>query len=496
MASFVLAIDQGTTNTKALALDPDGRIAARHSVPTPIAYPRPGWVEQSGDEIWRATTAAVDGCLAALPEPATIAAIGVSNQRETVLLWRRSTGETIGPCVTWQCRRSSDRIDALRTPAIEEMVQSKTGLSLDPLFPAAKIGWLLDAYPEARALVDRGDLCAGTIDTWLLFNLTGGEVHATDASNASRTQLFDIQQQDWSDELCALFGAPKSILPRVEDSNARFGAPRGVHRLIEGVPVHAMMGDSHAALFGHGIRSPGAVKATYGTGSSLMTLTETPIRSRSGLSTTVAWRRSKTVSYALEGNISVSAQAGAWIAELMGLPDVAALTELATKANGDDNVCFVPALAGLGAPHWKDRARAALTGMSLATSRADVARATLEAIALQIRDVFAAMERDLGVRLARLSADGGATQNDLLMQVQADILGRPVRRLKILELSAFGAGMLAGATSGLMDEVQIEAMLDGASDQIESRLDPAARQMKIGIWSAALEAVISGAETR
>jgi len=227
-----------------------------------------------------------------------------------------------------------------------------------------------------------------------------------------------------------------------------------------------------------------------------MTLTETPIRSRSGLSTTVAWRRSKTVSYALEGNISVSAQAAAWIAELMGLPDVAALTELATKANGDDNVCFVPALAGLGAPHWKDRARAALTGMSLATSRADVARATLEAIALQIRDVFTAMERDLGVRLARLSADGGATQNDLLMQVQADMLGRPVQRLKILELSAFGAGMLAGTTSGLMDEVQIEAMLDGASDQIEPRLDHAARQMKIGIWCAALEAAISGAEAR
>ena len=496
MASFVLAIDQGTTNTKALALDPDGRIVARHSVPTPIAYPRPGWVEQSGDEIWRATTAAVDGCLAALPEHTTIAAIGVSNQRETVLLWRRSTGETIGPCVTWQCRRSSDRIDALRTPAIEEMVQSKTGLGLDPLFPAAKIGWLLEGYPEARSLADRGDLCVGTIDSWLLFNLTGGGVHATDASNASRTQLFDIQRQAWSDELCAVFGAPKSILPHVEDSNARFGAARSVHRLIEGVPVHAMMGDSHAALFGHGMRSPGAVKATYGTGSSLMTLTETPIRSRSGLSTTVAWRRSKAVSYALEGNISVSAQAAAWIAELMGLPDVAALTELATKANGDDNVCFVPALAGLGAPHWKDRARAALTGMSLATSRAVVTRATLEAIALQIRDVFTAMERDLGVRLARLSADGGATQNDLLMQVQADMLGRPVQRLKILELSAFGAGMLAGTTSGLMDEVQIEAMLDGASDQIEPRLDPAARQMKIGIWCAALEAAISGAEAR
>jgi glycerol kinase len=496
MSAFVLAIDQGTTNTKALALDPDGRIVARHSVPTPITYPRPGWVEQSGDEIWRATTAAIDGCLSAVPEPATIAAIGVSNQRETVLLWRRSTGETIGPCVTWQCRRSSDRIDSLRTPAIEEAVESKTGLGLDPLFPAAKIGWLLDAYPHARSLSDRGDLCAGTIDSWLLFNLTSGAVHATDASNASRTQLFDIHQQDWSDELCALFGVPRSILPRVEDSNARFGAAKTVHRLIEGVAVHAMMGDSHAALFGHGIRSPGAVKATYGTGSSLMTLIETPIRSRSGLSTTVAWRRSKKVSYALEGNISVSAQAAAWMAELMGLPDVAALTELAAKAKGDLSVCFVPALAGLGAPYWKDRARAALTGMSLATSRADVARATLEAIALQIRDVFTAMERDLGAPLSRLSADGGAAQNDLLMQYQADLLGRPVQRIKVPELSAFGAGVLAGATSGLMDEAKVHAMVSGASDQIDSCLDATAREAKIGTWNTAVISVISGTETR
>jgi glycerol kinase len=493
MSAFALAIDQGTTNTKALALDPDGQIVARHSVPTPISYPRPGWVEQSGGEIWRATTEAIDGCLASLPAEATIAAVGVSNQRETVLLWRRSTGETIGPCVTWQCRRSSDRVDALRSPATEEEVASKTGLGLDPLFPAAKIGWLLDAYPEARSLADRSDLCAGTIDSWLLFNLTGRTTHATDASNASRTQLFDIRKQDWSDDLCALFGVPKSILPSVEDSGANFGAVRYARRSIDGAPVHAMMGDSHAALFGHGIRAPGAVKATYGTGSSLMTLTETPIRSRSGLSTTIAWRRSGKVAYALEGNISVSAQAAAWMAELMGLPDVAALTQLAEKASGDDAIVFVPALAGLGAPYWKDRARASLTGMSLATSRGDIARATIEAIALQIRDVFDAMERDLGAALAQLSVDGGATRNDLLMQFQADLLGRPVKRLKVPELSAFGAGALAGAGVGLMNEARIEASVADASDQIEPRLDRKTRDAKIGRWAAAVDSVISGA---
>ncbi|MBV8112504.1 MAG: glycerol kinase [Hyphomicrobiales bacterium] len=496
MTGFVLAIDQGTTNTKALALDEEGRIAARHSVPTPISYPRPGWVEQSGAEIWRATTNAVDGCLSALPEETAIAAVAVANQRESVLLWRRSTGEPIGPCVTWQCRRSSDRLDRIRTPEIEEAVASQTGLGLDPLFPAAKIGWLLDAYPDARALAEKGDLCAGTVDSWLLFNLTGGRVHATDASNASRTQLFDIHEQQWSVELCELFGLPVSILPAVVDSDASFGATRAIGRLPPGVQVRAMMGDSHAALFGHGIRVPGAVKATYGTGSSLMTLTETPVRSRSGLSTTVAWRRSGKIAYALEGNVSVSAQAAAWMAQLMGLPDVAALTELAATAAGGDNVCFVPALAGLGAPYWKDRARAALTGMSLATSRSDVARATLEAIALQICDVFMAMERDLGKRLARLSVDGGATQNDHLMRLQADLLSRPVQRLKILELSAFGVGLLAGAASGVMDEPKIEADLDGARDHIDPHLEPAVRDAKIAVWNAAVNSVIKSALSR
>lgn len=491
MSPHVLAIDQGTTNTKALALDADGRVVARHSVPTPIAYPRPGWVEQSGDSVWLATTEAVGGCLTALPEGATIGAIGISNQRETVLLWRRSTGETVGPCVTWQCRRSSDRIDALRTPAVEEMVAAKTGLGLDPLFPAAKIGWLLDAYPEARALADQGDLCAGTIDSWLLYKLTGGAVHATDAGNASRTQLFDIHRQEWSGEVAAVFGVPTSVLPAVMDSDACFGAAKAVHSALEGVPVHAMMGDSHAALFGHGIRTPGAVKATYGTGSSLMTLTGAPIRSRSGLSTTVAWRRSGTVAYALEGNISVSAQAAAWMAELMGLPDVSALTDLAAHAKGADAVAFVPALVGLGAPYWKPRARAALSGLSLATSRADVARAALEAIALQVCDVFTAMERDLGSALARLSVDGGPTRNGLLMQMQADLLSRPVQRLDMPELSAFGAGLLAGAAVGAMDEPSILAALNGAGNRVEPQLAPTARHKKLDAWKLAIDSVLA-----
>jgi glycerol kinase len=496
MSGFILALDQGTTNTKALAIDEQGRIAARHSVPTPVRYPKPGWVEQSGAEIWSATVQAIEGCLVAAPADGRLAAISVANQRESVLLWRRSTGETIGPCVTWQCRRSSDRIDAIRGPEVEATVVAKTGLGLDPLFPAAKIGWLLDAYPQARALAKAGDLCAGTVDSWLLFNLTGGKVHASDAGNASRTQLFDIHSQQWSADLCALFGVPVGVLPRVEDSDAAFGATVARGRLAADVPIRAMMGDSHAALFGHGVRRPGAVKATYGTGSSLMTLTDAPLRSRSGLSTTIAWRRAGQVAYALEGNISVSAQAAAWMAALMGLADVDALTALAATASGESEVCFVPALAGLGAPHWKDRARAALTGASLATTRADVARATLEAIACQIGDVFGAMERDLGAALATLSVDGGATRNDLLMQWQADLLGRPVRRVKIFELSAFGAGALAGLASGLFDEATIGARLSEAVDLIAPRLDESARTAKARVWAAAVRSVIDSAAAR
>jgi glycerol kinase len=491
--AYVLAIDQGTTNTKALALDESGGIAGKNSVATPIRYPKPGWVEQSGAEIWQATCEAIDGCLVALPADAAIAAVAVSNQRETVLLWRRSTGETIGPCVTWQCRRSADRIDAIRSPETEETVAAISGLGLDPLFPAAKIGWLLAAFPEASALADAGDLCAGTIDAWLLFKLTGGSVFATDASNASRTELFDIHAQQWSAELGKLFGVPLGILPHVEDSDAYFGRTAGIGRLAAGIPIRAMMGDSHAALFGHGVRRPGAVKATYGTGSSLMTLTDAPLRSRSGLSTTVAWRQSGRVDYALEGNISVSAQAAAWMAELMGLKDVETLTALAASASGSDETRFVPALAGLGAPHWKDRARAALSGMSLATSRADVARATLEAIVLQIRDVFVAMERDLGSPLGMLSVDGGATRNDLLMRWQADFLGRPVQRLEILELSAFGAGAMAGIASGLFDEAAIAARLAASTDVIAPHLDDEGRAAQVRAWDKAVRTVIDHA---
>ena len=295
MTSGVLAIDQGTTNTKALLIDAAGSIVARASVPMAVTHPKPGWAEQSGEAIWQSVQAAVDECLRVRPD-VKLVSIGISNQRESVLLWDRASGHAIGPCVTWQCRRSAERLVPLRRPEVEALVAGKTGLGLDPLFPAAKIGWLLDNNPGVRAAAKAGNVCAGTVDSWLLWKLTGGKVHATDLSNASRTQLFDLHRLCWDDELGRLFDAPVALLPQALPSDSSFGLTIAQGAIPQGVAIGAMMGDSHAALYGHGIRTPGAVKATYGTGSSLMTLTERPVLSRNGLSSTIAWgaRCSKT----------------------------------------------------------------------------------------------------------------------------------------------------------------------------------------------------------
>jgi glycerol kinase len=482
--AFVLAIDQGPTNSKALLLDEAGRIVRKASAPVGVSYPQPGWVEQSAADIWQSVQTVSRECLAAA-EGKAIAAIGISNQRESVLIWNRRTGEPIGPSITWQCRRSAARIAALRTPAVEQRVQAITGLGLDPLFPAAKIGWLLDAHPEARQLAARGELCTGTIDSWLVFKLTGGKVHATDFGNASRTQLFDIVQGAWSPELLALFDVPAAIMAEARSSNGDFGVTDGASELPAGIPIRAVMGDSHAALFGHGVRRPGAVKATYGTGSSLMTLTDRPVTSRSGLSTTIAWRHGAHTAFALEGNITVSAQAAAWTASILGLPDAQALTRLAETVPDNGGVYFVPALAGLGAPHWREDARAVFSGMLLSTRPAHLARATLEAIALQVRDVFVAMEYDAGLRLDVLNVDGGATGNDLLMQLEADILHRPLQRKAVAELSAAGAGSMAGAALGLWGEAGPDA-LAALRDVVAPRANSQWRAKLVEGWTLAL----------
>jgi glycerol kinase len=494
MTTGVLAIDQGTTNTKALLIDAAGTIVARASRPIAVTHPRPGWAEQSGEAIWRSVQEAAGECLEARPE-IKLAAIGVSNQRESVLLWDRATGEPLGPCVIWQCRRSAERLAPLRRPEIENVLAAKTGLGVDPLFPAAKIAWLLDEIPDARAAAKAGRVCAGTVDSWLLFKLTGGERHATDFSNASRTQLFDIHRLRWDAELGEIFDAPIAIMPEAAPSDNSFGVTAAASGLPQGAPIRAMMGDSHAALYGHGVRAPGAVKATYGTGSSLMTLIERPVVSRNGLSTTIAWGAGGAVAYALEGNISVSGQAVAFASMLLGLNDETALTRLAQTVETSGGVYFVPALAGLGAPHWRDDARGLITGMSLSTKPAHIARAALEAVALQIYDVFAAMEADRGAELSALSADGGASRNDV-MQIQADVLQRPVRRSRIAELSAIGAGLMAGIGVGLWSEEQGLSRLTGEADIFTPDADRDGRRRLISGWRAALDQAIAGDRRR
>jgi glycerol kinase len=477
----ILALDQGTTNTKAILLTGTGRVLAQASRPMQVSYPRPGWAEQSAAAIW-STVAGVVADLVGTTEH-EIAAIAISNQRESIVLWDAATGEPVGPCVIWQCRRSASRCAELQAAGHEADVVARTGLGLDPLFPAAKLAWLLDHTPGAREAARAGKLRAGTVDSWLVWKLTGGKQHATDFSNASRTQLFNLDALAWDGTLCELFDVPGSLLPEVLPSDAFFGTTaRSVTALPEGIPIHAVIGDSHAAAFGHGISGPGCVKATMGTGSSLMAVTGKRVTSHHSLSSTIAWAQNGNVLYALEGNIAVSGQTAAFARQLLNLKDEIALTELARRVDSSDGVSFVPALAGLGAPHWNPNARGTICGMSLGTTAAHIARAALEAIALQTVDVLHAMEADLGADMSLLFVDGGASKNDFLMQLLADLADRSVRRGTVAELSPYGAGKMAAEALQMWDASGDRS----AAAQFEPNMSAVARAEILTQWSTAL----------
>lgn len=465
---YIIAIDQGTTNTKAILVNAAGDVVAKSSAPLKSNYPRPGWAEQSADDIW-ASVQTVIAELVDANRDASIAGLAIANQRETLVVWDAVTGKPISPAILWQCRRTAQACEAFIAQGRNPVVVEATGLSINALFPASKLAWVMQNVPVAKTLAAQGKLRAGTVDSWLLYKLTGGREFATDHSNASRTQLFNTQTLEWDEALCDLFGAPLAALPQVRPSDSRFGElADGATSLPAGVPILAMMGDSHAALYGHGVRTPGLVKATYGTGSSLMTLTRQRVLSESGLSSTIAWSDRHGVAYALEGNITVSAQAAAFAAEMLGLPDAKALTALAETVPDAGGVIFVPALAGLGAPHWNDNVSGTISGMTLATTRAHIARATLDAIVLQVADVFAAMERDLAVHLDGLLADGGASANDFLMQLQADVLDRPVTRSGQAEVGAIGIAMMAlsgfGTAVFCADDIRGDFLPDAAAE--------------------------------
>lgn len=441
-ARQVLAIDQGTTNTKALLVSDEGVVLARASCALATSYPQAGWAEQSAMAIWSSVQDVIAQILARTDT--AIECIAIANQRETLVVWDARTSRPICPAIIWQCRRTAAICETLVAAGHDAAVVAATGLAINPLFPASKLAWVLQNVAGAADLAAAGHLRAGTVDAWLLWNLTGGASFATDHSNASRTQLFDTGKRAFSPDLCAIYGVPIACLPSPLPSDSQFGVTAAqASGLPAGVPVLAMMGDSHAALYGHGIRTPGSVKATFGTGSSLMTLTPGRVASGSGLSGTIAWTNHAGTAYALEGNITVSAQAAAFMARLLGIGGAAALSDLAQTVPDCGGVAFVPALAGLGAPHWDDHARGTIAGMTHATTPAHLARATFDAIAHQVADVFEAMEQDVGHAITELCADGGASANPFLMQLQADILGRRVLRADVPEIGAIGVAAMA-----------------------------------------------------
>jgi glycerol kinase len=447
MPDLILAIDQGTTGSTAVLVTADSRVLASQNVEFTNHFPAPGLVEHDAEEIWtsigRAVTAVLDGA-----DPTRIAAVGITNQRETSLFWDGATGAPAGRALVWQDRRTADRCAALREAGLEPLFRARTGLVLDPYFSGTKAEWMLQNRPGVAEGAASGRLRYGTIDSFVAHRLTGE--HVTDPSNASRTLLFDIHRLAWDEELCARFGVPLACLPRVVDNDAVIGTTRGVGFLPDGLPVVGIAGDQQSALFGQACFQPGMAKCTYGTGAFLLLNTgASTVPSASGMLTTVAWRVGGKVAYALEGSAFIAGAAVQWLRDGLGIIRTSSEVEaLAASVPDSGGVTFVPALAGLGAPHWRPDARGLLTGLSRGTTRAHIARAVLDGVALQVTDLLDAMVHDAGSPLAELRVDGGAARNDLMMQFQADVLGVTCVRPTNLETTAMGAAYLAGLGVG------------------------------------------------
>ena len=488
-SEFILAIDQGTTNTKVLLVDNAGRIIHSASRPVDISFPHTGWVEQDALQIWDSVNEALKECLATLSKK-NISGIAITNQRETALTWERDTGKPAGPVITWQCRRTSEFCNRLNQEELGPLIQQRTGLPIDPLFSASKVRWLLDNVNDGQRRAENGALCAGTVDSWVLWNLTGGASHCCDVSNASRTQLLNLKTGAWDSSLLDIFSIPLAILPEIRQSSGYFGETRGVNTLPDGIPIVSMIGDSHAALFGQCGFQQGSVKATYGTGSSLMSPLQNPSLSSKGIATTVAWGIENDITYALEGNISVTGSAVQWYANLLGYNNPADAAMLATEVESAEGVFIVPAFVGLGAPHWNEDARGLITGITRGTTASHIARAVIESIAFQIRDVFDAMSSEAGTDLHLLLADGGGSRNDFLMQLQADILGFPVLRNNAGEISALGAAYLAGLHLGTWQNVEELTTLPRSLDQFEPKWTATERENAYDGWKNAVARTI------
>jgi glycerol kinase len=487
MARYVLALDQGTTSSRSILFDHTGAIVAVAQREFAQHFPQSGWVEHDANEIWTSQQATIAEVLhRAAVAPGDLAAVGITNQRETVVLWDRATGQPLAPAIVWQDRRTAERCDALRSAGHEAMVSARTGLLLDPYFSGTKLAWLLDHLPSARARAERGELCFGTVDSWLAWNLTGGE-HITDVSNASRTLLLNLHTGQWDPDLLALLDIPAACLPRVVPSSADLG----LKARIEGheVPLTGIAGDQQAALFGQTCFTPGMAKNTYGTGCFMLMNTGTrPLPSAHRLLSTVAWECAGQRQYALEGSVFVGGAVVQWLRDGLGLIARSADVEaLAASVPDSGGVVLVPAFTGLGSPHWDAYARGTLIGLTRGSGRAHIARAALESIAFQSAELLAAMQADAAQPLIELRVDGGATANNLLMQFQADLLGVPVVRPKVIETTALGAAYLAGLARGFWSSQEDLA----AIWQMDRQFEPAISRDQAGElmrrWSRAVE---------
>ncbi|MBX9962178.1 MAG: glycerol kinase GlpK [Burkholderiales bacterium] len=452
----ILALDQGTTSSRAIVFDAAGRVLGLAQRELPQIYPQPGWVEQDPETIWATQLATAREALShAGVAAAGVAAIGITNQRETTVVWERATGRPIANAIVWQDRRTAEHCERLRSDGLAGLFQARTGLVLDAYFSGTKVAWILDHVPGARARAERGELAFGTVDSWLVWKLTGGRVHATDASNAARTLLYDIRSRRWNGELSAALGVPKAMLPQVVASSGVL-AESDAQVLGSPIPIAGVAGDQQAALFGQRCVTPGKVKNTYGTGCFMLMHTgERVPESRHHLLATVAWQLGDRTEYALEGSVFIAGAAVQWLRDGLGLIAGAAEIEaLAASVPDTDGVYFVPAFTGLGAPHWDPHARGTICGITRGTTRGHLARAALEAIAFQTADILECMQADAGVALTELRVDGGATRNDLLMQFQADLLGVPVVRAANAESTALGAALLAGLATGVWKDAE------------------------------------------
>jgi glycerol kinase len=486
---YILALDQGTTSSRVAVVDEQLKITTIVSREFPQIYPEEGWVEHDPMDIWSSQygvmmeTVAKSGI-----SPQSIAAIGITNQRETTIIWDRATGRPIYNAIVWQCRRTSDYCEQLAKFGLTEMIREKTGLVIDPYFSATKIKWILDNVDGARERAKRGELCFGTVDSWLIYNLTGKNVHVTDYSNASRTMIFNINTLQWDDALLRTFDIPKEILPEVLPSSGIFGytAPK----LFGGeIPVAGVAGDQQAALFGQCCFNPGEAKNTYGTGGFLLMNTgERPVYSNNGLVTTIAWGINGKVFYALEGSVFICGAAVQWLRDGLGLVNNAAQTEeIALSVSDSGGVYFVPAFVGLGAPYWDPYARGSIAGLTRGTTRAHLVRAVLDSMAYQTFDVLSLMQKEAGINFSTLNVDGGASANNLLLKIQADILGKNVLRPNCIETTALGAANLAGLAVGAIENTSQILSNRGVDIIVESDMDEITRAKNIYNWHKAVD---------